>query len=236
MVGHVGAAGKRQAFLHGTSSYIAPVLAPRWVFFWERLRTEGFPQRVPTPLTLPQGTSGKASCLGHQHGCKRERGGLEVARPCSRLGGCQRATGAVVVGVPRTALPSWTPVPERPVGFGKHLPFCWGHLRGIAEMFQERCWDGAVCSACAQAPAGGRRAVCCRLQGRTLSTRLFICMSGKGKRGPAPPRGIAQSKQPPDASSIVPQPLGPPSLPRGRPQQHSHPGTYGRGTSALGFP
>lgn len=135
MVGHVRVACKRQASLCGTSSYIAPIYAPQRVFFWKRLKTEGFPQRVPTPLTLPQGTSGKVSHLGHRHGCKRERAGLAVAHPCSRLGGCQRATGAVVVGEPGTALPSWTPVPERPVSFGKRLPFCWGHLRGRAEMF-----------------------------------------------------------------------------------------------------
>lgn len=88
--------------------------------------------------------------------------------------------------------PSQIPSLRRLLDFGEHLPFCWGHSRGTAEMF-------LMCKVtAAHSSAGMELFACCGVQGKTLGTGLFIPMLGK-KNG-----GLKLSKT--DGSVTVPLP------------------------------
>lgn len=89
--------------------------------------------------------------------------------------------------------PSQIPSLRRLLGFEKHLPFCWGHWRGTAEV-------SLMCKVtAAHSGAGMELFACCGVQGKTLGTGLFIPTLGKTKGGLKVSKtqmGLAQSHCP----------------------------------------
>lgn len=180
-MGRVGAACERQAFLRGTCSYIAPVLAPCWGFILGEAQNRRFPTTVAHATLLAAGNIREGFLSGPP--AWMQKGAWRLGCCSSRARGravfCQDHTAQRAAGAAsgrQGGSPLLDSSPGEASGFlGSTYLSAGGHLRGTAELFLmygvavfcSSARMGAICSAtcCAQAPAISRRAVCCRVRG-----------------------------------------------------------------------